>query len=130
MPSPTCAAITGALVPMQGRRLQRAEIEFGLNNSEMDSADLLALIDSFMQQDDAWVSADRDLRDAVSEKEQAASLGSVELEASVYAEVLAWQAAFRGDLDGAAAYAREAADRLQGTAIGPYRCFWLYLAAS
>ncbi len=109
----------------------QAEIEVGLRNSEESGADFHAQLDSFLNQDSDWAEADDYIRILTSERQRQPAPSTVELARSAPFEVQAWQAAWRGDLDEAVARARQAADALEGgSALRPYRCFWLYLAAS
>jgi hypothetical protein len=108
----------------------QAEIEFGLDNSEQEGVDLSDLLDTFLAQEDEWLVADRDIRRRASMKQSIEQAGFGELTASAPHEVAAWEAAWRGDMQEAVDRAREAADQLGGPAVAPYRCLWLYLAAS
>jgi hypothetical protein len=108
----------------------QAEIEFGLDNSEEQSADLGGMLGSFFQQDEDWQVADRDITARAVEKGQLPAQGAEQLERSVAMEVQAWQAAWRGDLTEATNRAGQAADQLDGDDVSAYRCLWMYLRAS
>jgi hypothetical protein len=116
-------------VPLQPEL--QAEIEFGLDNSAVDEPDLIGNLRSFLDQDDDWVRADGLIEVETSTYHREPSPSSSELAAASGGEVKAWQLAWTGDLIGAATAARGVAEALEGGAgLRPYRCFWLYLAAS
>ena len=109
----------------------QAEIAFGLDNCENPDSDLLGLLDSFFAQDDDWQEADADIRARTADTTREPMSNEAELAQAAEREIGAWQALFQGDLARAVALAQEAADRLGGSAeLRPYRCLWLYLAAS
>ena len=109
----------------------QAEVAFGLDNCEDPDSDLLELLDSFLAQDDDWHEADSDIRARTADAARESMSNAAELAEAAEREVEAWQALFQGDLARAVALAQEAADRLGGSAeLRPYRCLWLYLAAS
>ena len=108
----------------------QAEIEFGFDNSDVTDVDLVGLLDSFLEQDAEWRPADADIRARATAKRQEPQPGANELATSARYEVESWQAAWRGDLSQASEVARRAADNLAGPTVAPYRCLWLYLAAS
>lgn len=107
------------------------EIEFGLDNSEASGTELLSLVDSFLSQDSDWIAAEEVLDLRTSGRQRTSPPSSEQLAAASAFEVECWQAVWQKDFDRAIAAARTAADELEGGAeLRPYRCFWLYLAAS
>ena len=109
----------------------QAEIAFGLDNCEDPNGDLIELLDSFLAQDDDWQKADADIRARTADTTRMPLSNEAELAQAAESEVEAWQALFQADLARAVGLAQEAADRLDGSAeLRPYRCLWLYLAAS
>jgi hypothetical protein len=109
----------------------QAEFSFGLDNCEDADVDLLELLDSFLAQDDDWRAADTDIRARTTEAGRELPPDAAELAHAAEREVEAWRAVWRGDLRTAVALAQEATDRLGGgVELRPYRCLWLYLAAS
>ncbi len=107
----------------------QAEFAFGLDNSEA-GGDLLALLDSFLAQDNDWRQADGDIRARIQDAARAAAPDAAQLAAAAAGEVRAWRLLWRGDLDAAITAAREVADGLTSEELRPYRALWLYLAAS
>lgn len=107
----------------------QAEFAFGLDNSEADG-DLLALLDSFLAQDDDWRAADADIRARVQDATRATPPDSAALAASAANEVRASRALWRGDLTTAIDAARDAAGGLTSEELRSYRALWLYFAAS
>lgn len=109
----------------------QAELAFGLDNCEDPDADLGERLDSFLRQDESWREADTDIRARAADARQQPPPNAAELAHSAEREVEAWRAVWRGDLREAVSLAQEATNRLEGHAeLRPYRCFWLYLAAS
>jgi Helicase C-terminal domain/Type III restriction enzyme, res subunit len=109
----------------------QAEFAFGLDNCEDPEADLLELLDSFLTGDADWREADADIRIRTADATRQPAPEASELADAAEREVEAWRAAWRGDLRRAVTLAQEATDRLGGSVeLRPYRCFWLYLAAS
>lgn len=109
----------------------QAEFQFGLDNAERAGADLLELLDSFLDQDEDWLEADSDIRARASEasREQPAMVD--ELADAAQFEVQCWRAVWQGDLQQAIKLAQDVADHLgSGSELRPYRALWLYLAAS
>lgn len=107
----------------------QAEFAFGLDNSE-DGRDLIALLDSFLAQDQDWQNADADIRARIQDAVRSPAPDATALAESAEHEISAWRAIWRDDLDGSINAAREAADRLTDEELRPYRALWLYLAAS
>lgn len=109
----------------------QAEIEVGFRNSDSNEADPLEYLDSFLNQDPDWAEADEFIRNLTDETSRTPAANSDELANAARAEVEAWCAAWRGEMEEAVGRAREAADLLEGGAsLRPYRAFWLFLAAS
>lgn len=110
----------------------QAEVNFGRSNSEgANTEELLANIDSFLQQGSDWRdSAEPLINDARRGLERIDPDGSELLARSAPHEVEASTCAFRRDYVGAREAAAKAAAELQGNElVRSYRAFWLYLAA-
>jgi hypothetical protein len=107
----------------------QAEFGFGLDNSE-DGGDLIALLDSFLAQDEDWQAADADIRARIQDAVRTGAPDAAALAAAAALEVVAWRALWGDDLDRAIDSARQAADGLTAEELRPYRALWLYLAAS
>lgn len=112
----------------------QAEVEFGWENSAGRSHDEIGgLVEVFLEHDDAWRTGGEPLvaqarRDAM----KIAPPGSEGLQASVDAEVRAWELAYQSDFTGASTRMQEAAREVGkgGDAARGYRAFLLYLAAA
>lgn len=109
----------------------QAEIQFGVDNSRADEADMLENVRLFMEQGDGWHNEAEPLiaemrRNAVKEL----PTGTPALTSAVEAEVDACSFAWTGRFEDAARRAQDAARQLgQGAeATRGYRAFWLYLA--
>lgn len=110
----------------------QAEVDFGLTNSrEVSNSDLLANVEVFLDQGNAWRdSAEPYITEARRTVQRSDPAGSMLLAASAPHEVEACTSAFRGDFVGAREAAQEAARALSGDeAVRSYRALWLYMAA-
>ncbi|MFI8504554.1 DEAD/DEAH box helicase [Streptomyces sp. NPDC085524] len=136
-----------ALVIVVGRELQRflsrvdvragmppelqAEIAFGRENSEVPAADLVALARSALDRDDVWQEdAEPDLTERRSEATREVPDYVTRLDASVWREIDAWQAAWQQDWDRASREAVEVLNRLTGKELRSYQALWAYLGSA
>ncbi len=109
----------------------QAELQFGLKNSEKPDRDPLQMLAEFWEQGDAWGEAEEHLKGETNKKHQQEPNGSTALGAATKAEVLCWQALWRGDLKRALLHANDVTDALDGgEELRPYRALWFYLGAS
>jgi hypothetical protein len=109
----------------------QAEVAFGFDNCEDPDVDLAELLESFLGQDDDWREAEVDIRARTGDATRQTPLNSAELAHAAEREVETWRAVWQGDMRRAITLAQETIDRLGGgEELRPYRCFWLYLAAS
>jgi hypothetical protein len=109
----------------------QAEVAFGFDNCEDPDVDLVELLESFLGQDDDWREAEADIRARTADTTRQTPLNAAELADAAEREVETWRAIWQGDMPRAVALAQETIDRLGGgEELRPYRCFWLYLAAS
>jgi len=110
----------------------RAEVEFGLLNSDTEPRLLESLLDSFFLHDEKWrEQAEPELRDARTEYEVTSLPEAAGLVASVASEVSAQESAWAGDWARATTKAQEAHEALAGGGeLAPYRALWLHLAAA
>jgi hypothetical protein len=108
----------------------QAEIEFGLENSRVNSTTLMANVDAFLAHDERWQDgAEPALAEFRRAAERVVPEGTDQLAAAVAHEIDACGHARQGDFEQASAAARRAADAMGGNdATRPYRAFWLYLA--
>ena len=110
----------------------QAEIEFGLENSiTAVGSEFVANISHFLAQDVLWRTeaepAIQELREGTA---KSASPGSTQLGDAAKKEVLAAQAAWRGEWERAVGLATEVIEKLAGGAeTRPYQAFWNYLGA-
>jgi hypothetical protein len=112
------------------RELQ-AEIQFGMDNSEVENGTFLLLLKSFLAQDENWRRADDDISGRVPGLQKLVPPDAERLADAAAHEVDCWQAVWHGDVEEAIVAARSAADQLEGgSEIRSYQCFWLYVAAS
>lgn len=108
----------------------QAEIEFGLENSEISKDDLLENVDHFLAQDDEWQSdAEREIAKLQAEKKRMPTEAGEALGASAPHEVRASELAWQGVWAEASAEAADAAQAMAGkTEIDAYRALWLLLS--
>jgi hypothetical protein len=108
----------------------QAELEFGLDNSELEDVNFLDLLDVFLRQGDDWLEADSDIRARAAEASREQSALAATLAEAAALEVKCWRALWRGDLKRAIELGQGIADHLAGDELRPYRAFWIYCAAS
>lgn len=110
----------------------QAELEFGLEHSlDMTSAGMTENLDIFLAHADEWEQVDADIRARRQSFSRVDAPGTGDLAASGRHEVAAWEAAWQGSYDKAAAHARSAIDALsRSRETQRYAAFWNYLAAS
>lgn len=126
--------LIGFLTPRENRETFRseiqAELEIAFSTSELPTDEVLQSVDSFLDQDKDWQQTENYLRRYAEDHPQADPPGAAQLAAAVPHEIAAWQAAWRRDYDEAVAAAQRAAAALNHPEMGPYRAWWLALAAS
>ncbi len=126
--------LIGFLTPKEDREMLRseiqAELELAFSTAEIPQEDVLASIDSFLDQDTEWQPTEDFLRKYAEEHPQHDPPGAGHLTAAAIHEIAAWREAWRGDYNEAAAAAQRAAAALNHPTMGPYRAWWLALAAS
>ena len=110
----------------------RAELEFGLSNSEgQPAARLLENLEHFLAQDEAWTGmAEPGIAQLRSQASEAVLDGDAEaLAAAARHEVRAQQAAWRGEWQLALQRAEQVIDALSGgVELRPYQALWNHLA--
>lgn len=109
----------------------QAEIQFGIENSDVSETDLLENVDHFFAQDDEWQdSAEREIASLQSSLERGTAPGSSKLGDAVKHEVLASELAWQAVWAEASAQAATAAQAMAGQQeISAYRALWLLLSA-
>jgi hypothetical protein len=109
----------------------QAEMEFGLDQSKKASPEeLLAYVDDFLKQDEAWDDADDaivNLRAGMIQKDLPAAR---ELASTVEHELAYQYAMWSGDYSNALAHCRTVLSRILHPDLRGYRALWLYLAGS
>lgn len=126
--------LIGFLTPKEDRQMLRseiqAELEIAFTAADLPSDEVLESIDPFLAQDDDWQPTEAYLRKYAEEHPQQDPPGAEQLTASAPHEVAAWREAWRGNYDEASSVAQRAAAALNHPTMGPYRAWWLSLAAS
>lgn len=109
----------------------QAEVDFGLENSDVPLDDLLAFVRSFLAQDQAWLhEAEPDVRERRRTARRTPPADSGALADAARHEVRALAALWSGDWAGASEAAVDAADSVRAAnGLSGYRAFWLFLAA-
>lgn len=107
----------------------QAEIEYGIYLAT-ESEDVLPIIQSFLGIEDAWKEAEKYLRQQADEANISPPEGADQLQVSASLEVLASEAAWRGDFGEAAGYGQAAVRQLSGRPVAAYRTFMKVLAAN
>jgi len=108
----------------------QAEIEFGFDNANQTSRDLINLLKTFLDQEDAWDVADDAIRAMAGAARVQTPPDADALRNAARFEVQAWNAIWRDDLPAALSGAEGALDALEGgQELRPYRALWLYIAA-
>ncbi|MEU7117946.1 DEAD/DEAH box helicase [Streptomyces zaomyceticus] len=109
----------------------RAEIEFGLEYSDLPLGEVTENLEHFRAQDEDWREANQAIRTARDEAPRAALPGTEHLQAAVQYEVAALDAAWQGEWDRAVEQAKKVIDNLPGSVeIRRYQALWHYLLAS
>jgi hypothetical protein len=106
----------------------QAELGYGMYLAQEDH-ELADVIASFIAKDENWSQAEEYLREEADRAGIEAPAGTQQLQESASWEVLACQAAWRGEPQQACAHAVAAVRRLTVGAVGPYRTLWKVLAA-
>ncbi len=121
-----CREDVRAALPIE----MQAEIAFGLENSRNRARDLIALTESAYLQDEVWQEdAEPDLAERRRELTRTLPPETANLAHSAPGEVEAWQAAWRGDWEGAARAAVAVLEHLTEQGLRPYRSLWAYLGS-
>jgi tetratricopeptide (TPR) repeat protein len=109
----------------------RAEINFGLDYSDLSKPEVLENLLHFRHQDQDWQEANQQIRAARDEAPRVALPGTEHLSAAVQYEVGAMDAAWQGDWPRAVDQARKVIEALPGTTeIRRYQALWHYLLGS
>jgi hypothetical protein len=109
----------------------QAEVQFGIENSEVGKAELLELASAFLNQDDLWqTEAEPALADLRREAIVNLPDGTESLATAAAEEVRAWELVWGGDLIAASRAAQELCRHLTPVSLQPYRALWTYLASS
>ena len=108
----------------------QAELELAFSTAELADEELLTSVDSFLAQDADWRPTEAWLRAYAQEHEKGEPTGSEQLTKAAPREVEAWQAAWRGEYEGATTAAQKAVAELNHPDLGTYRAWWVTLAAS
>jgi hypothetical protein len=109
----------------------QAEIEFGFDNANQTSGDLLELLNTFLTQGESWRGADDAIRSMAADAKVVAPPDGDALCRAAQFEVEAWSAIWRHDVLAAVTAAEGVLDALEGgQELRPYRALWLYIAAS
>jgi hypothetical protein len=109
----------------------RAEINFGLDYSDLPKIEVLENLLHFREQDQDWQGANQQIRAARDEAPRVALPGTEHLNAAVAYEVGAIDAAWQGDWPRAVEQAKKVIEALPGTTeIRRYQALWHYLLAS
>ncbi len=106
----------------------QAELGYGLYLAQGEH-DLNAIIESFLERDADWDEAEQYLTGQADEADLEPPAGAEQLQRSATSEVLASEAAWRGELGQASVHAQAAVRSLTVGAVGAYRTFWKVLAA-
>lgn len=126
--------LIGFLAPKEDREMLRseiqAELEIGFTTADIPREEILESIDSFLAQDVDWQPTEAYLREYAEEHPQRDPPGAEQLTTAAPHEVAAWREAWRGNYDEAASAAQRVAAALNHPTMGPYRAWWLALAAS
>ncbi|MBA2726242.1 MAG: hypothetical protein H0U53_09650 [Actinobacteria bacterium] len=109
----------------------QAEIAFGFDQSDDESANLLDLLDSFLKQDEDWAAADSYIEGRATELSRQVSHNMQELQQAARHEVACWGLLWQGDVQKAIEHALSVVDAIAKVpALNSYRALWAYLAAS
>jgi hypothetical protein len=106
----------------------QAELAYGLFLSS-EGHDLRSVVDSFLSADGDWAEAEEYLREEADTVDLDPPEGAPQLQRAAPEEVLACEAAWRGEPGEAAAHAQAAVRQLTVRAVGAYRTLWKVLAA-
>jgi len=106
----------------------QAEIAYGQYLAR-ERASLDDAVTAFLAGGSEWEDAEAYLRDQAEEAELDPPAGAQALEQSARSEVLACEAAWRGEMGIASTHAQAAARQLTAQAVGGYRTVWKVLAA-
>ncbi|WP_081610325.1 DEAD/DEAH box helicase family protein [Corynebacterium doosanense] len=108
----------------------QAEIEFGVDNSELGFSELAQNISSFLTQDPDWAGANAHITEDVESKSRVLPAGTRELATSADDEVLAANALWAGDLNAALKHAGQAISRASHTErLSRYFSLWHFLCS-
>lgn len=126
--------LIGFLTPKEDREALRseiqAELEIAFSTAELPQEEVLDSAASFLAQDADWEPTENYLRKYAEGHPQKDPPGAEQLAAAAPHEIVAWREAWRADYDAAVAAAQRVAAALNHPTMGPYRAFWLALAAS
>jgi len=106
----------------------QAELGYGLFLAQEDE-DLPDLVEAFLERTEEWEQAEGYLREEADRANLEPPAGTRQLQEAAPSEVLACQAAWRGEHDQACAHAQAAVRKLTVGAVAPYRTLWKVLAA-
>lgn len=108
----------------------QAELEFGIQNSDVDAGDeLIERLRVFLAQDQDWESADAQIRRRRRDREKRRDEFSETLGAIAPSEVQFGYALWDGSYEYALELARGITDQLSGNEFANYRGWWHYLTA-
>jgi hypothetical protein len=108
----------------------QAEIEFGIDQSDLRGEEFLENLRHFLAQDAEWKCADDDIIERRTSLVQKDLPATAQLRSTVADEVEYVQAMWSGDYLEALARCRQVLTRLTESDLRGYRAMWLYLAGS
>jgi hypothetical protein len=108
----------------------QAELELAFSTARLPRRETLESVRSFLAQDEDWRPTEDWLRSYAQEHAKLDPPGAERLGDAAAHEIIAWQAAWRGDYAEASQAGQRAAVALNDPEMGPYRAWWLSLAAS